>query len=460
MARFGGGELRAPVFNDENFDFWQIKMKTIFRSQELWNLVENGYETPMKKEEELTEVEKRLMRDNVVKDARALGIIQCAVLNQIFPKIATQKSEKATWDILRQEFIGDKFNGQANNGKYQKNSKSKRKQWSNKAGVPVKNEVNNIGDKCKFYDRLHYGECWVKNKVKCHKCNKIEHIARYCNTNRDVQQVNFAHRVEETGNLFYAKHFGKVKKISDVWYIDSGCSNHMTSREDLLVDIDRNVKAKVQVSSGVLVEVAGNWTLVIETMKGKRYIKEMTLVPGLVENLLSVGQMIEHGYFFLFGDYIMDAFDDRFLSNLVVPTVSGNRYFLTFIDDNSRMCWIYLMRNKSEVTVSRDVVFNENEKCNWEENKVKEVCVPLISPEFRETNEDESGSSFRSKSPTSSERSSIQSTRVLVDTKAFNSTPLKWRILSEVYGHYNLCIIELECFDDAAQDEAWKVAMQ
>ncbi|KAB2620418.1 hypothetical protein D8674_039361 [Pyrus ussuriensis x Pyrus communis] len=415
-------------------------MKTIFRSYELWNMVESGYRAPAK-EEELTEAERKLLRENVVKDARALGIIQGAVSDQIFPRIATQESAKAAWDILKQEFVGDKqvrsvklqglrrefeytrmndseslsvyiaklfdlinqmksygedlsnqrvvqkllislpksydsiaavientkdldtidaqdvvailkgyeqrldrhgessmeraftslkfspksnkFNGQPNSNKYHKNFKPKEKQWSNKGdwsnkgGFTVKNEANNTGDKCKFCDKLHYGECWVKNKVKCHKCNKIGHIARYCNMNKTVQHVNFANQVEETGNLFYANHSREVRKISDEWYIDSGCSNHMTSREDLLVDIDRKVKAKVQVSTGVLVEVEGKGTLIIETIKGRRYIKEVMLVPGLAENLLSVGQMTEHGYFLLFGDYKVDVFDDRSLQNLV-----------------------------------------------------------------------------------------------------------------------------------------------
>ncbi|KAM1411654.1 hypothetical protein ACFX14_024165 [Malus domestica] len=75
MARSGGGELRAPVFNGENFDFWKIKMKTIFHSHELWDLVKKGYDTPTKKEDELTEVDKKRIQNNVVKDARALGII-------------------------------------------------------------------------------------------------------------------------------------------------------------------------------------------------------------------------------------------------------------------------------------------------------------------------------------------------------------------------------------------------
>ncbi|CAN6552218.1 unnamed protein product [Malus baccata var. baccata] len=349
MAGSGRGELRAPIFNGENFDFWQIKMKTIFRSYELWNMVESGYRAPAK-EEELREAERKLLRENVVKDARALGIIQGAVSDQIFPRIATQESAKAGYEqrldrqgksSMEKAFASlkfspksKKFNGQPNSNKYHKNFKPKEKQWSkkgdwsNKVGFTMKNEANNTGDKCKFF----------KNKVKCHKCNKIGHIARYCNANKTVRQVNFANQVDEIGNLFYANHSGEVKKISDEWYIDSGCSNHMTFREDLLVDIDRGVKAKVQVGTEVLVEVERKGTLIIETIKGQRYIKEVMLVPGLAENLLSVGQMTEPGYFLLFGDYKVDVFDDRSLQNLVVNVKQkGNRCFPLILNTNKEL---------------------------------------------------------------------------------------------------------------------------
>ena len=35
----------------------------------------------------------------------------------------------------------------------------------------------------------------------------------------------------------------------------------------------------------------------------------------------------------------------------MMPTTSmnGSKYFLTFIDDNSRYCWIYFLKQKSEV---------------------------------------------------------------------------------------------------------------
>ena len=34
---------------------------------------------------------------------------------------------------------------------------------------------------------------------------------------------------------------------------------------------------------------------------------------------------------------------------MVTPTNGGNKYFITFIDDFSRMTWVYFMRQKSDV---------------------------------------------------------------------------------------------------------------
>lgn len=32
-----------------------------------------------------------------------------------------------------------------------------------------------------------------------------------------------------------------------------------------------------------------------------------------------------------------------------VPTANGNKYILTFIDGYSRMCWVYLLKERSQV---------------------------------------------------------------------------------------------------------------
>ncbi|KAI5343366.1 hypothetical protein L3X38_011242 [Prunus dulcis] len=68
----------------------------------------------------------------------------------------------------------------------------------------------------------------------------------------------------------------------------------MTGDRKLVVDIRTNVIGNVQMPTGELVNVAGIGTLVIDTSTGRKYIKEVMYLPGLKENLLSVGQMDEH----------------------------------------------------------------------------------------------------------------------------------------------------------------------
>ncbi|KAI5315659.1 hypothetical protein L3X38_044835 [Prunus dulcis] len=106
----GAAELRTPVFNGENYEFWSIRMKTILKLHGLWDLVENGLDdSGMKKEkEEATETEKSMVAQILMKDARALGLIQSAFSDQLFPRIVNEETSKGAWDILKLEFRGDK----------------------------------------------------------------------------------------------------------------------------------------------------------------------------------------------------------------------------------------------------------------------------------------------------------------------------------------------------------------
>ncbi|KAM1152963.1 hypothetical protein ACFX19_036118 [Malus domestica] len=96
-----GGDLRAPIFNGINYDFWSIKMKTIFKSHDLWTLVDKGYETAETEDDSSDEdqqsVRKIAMKVNETRDAKALGIIQGAVSDEIFPRISNFETSKTAW---------------------------------------------------------------------------------------------------------------------------------------------------------------------------------------------------------------------------------------------------------------------------------------------------------------------------------------------------------------------------
>ncbi|XP_068309916.1 uncharacterized protein [Pyrus communis] len=46
-------------------------------------------------------------QDLISRDAKALGLIQGVVSDEIFPRIANQETAKDAWDVLKQEFKGD-----------------------------------------------------------------------------------------------------------------------------------------------------------------------------------------------------------------------------------------------------------------------------------------------------------------------------------------------------------------
>ncbi|CAN6678096.1 unnamed protein product [Malus baccata var. baccata] len=287
-------------------------MKTIFRSHDLWDMVKKGYNPPVKNEEGLNATELKLLKEYIVKDAKALGIIQGAVTDEIFPWIAILETAKEAWDVLNLPKSYDSIVAVIENTrdletfdvqdvvavlkgyeqwierhsendtkkafsslsiaprksmyianqhfKTTKNWKTKGKKWDRKlVHQQGKSTGSSDGAKnpCKYCDKLNFGECWFKGKPRCHNCDKPGHFAKDCRTKKFTLHANYVNQVENNPTMFYVCTSAAMKKDDDIWYIDSGCSNHMTGRENLLVNIDRNVIAKVEMGTGQLVNVVG-----------------------------------------------------------------------------------------------------------------------------------------------------------------------------------------------------------
>ncbi|KAI5333631.1 hypothetical protein L3X38_023763 [Prunus dulcis] len=92
----------------------------------------------------------------------------------------------------------------------------------------------------------------------------------------------------------------------------------MTGNKELLIDMNTSVTGKVQMPTGELINITGMGTLVLNTSTGTKHIREVMYLPGLKENLLSVGQMDEHGYHLVFGSNMCSIFDDSSLEKLIM----------------------------------------------------------------------------------------------------------------------------------------------
>ncbi|XP_050156241.1 uncharacterized protein LOC126630153 [Malus sylvestris] len=84
------------------------------------------------------------------------------------------------------------------------------------------------------------------------------------------EKVQVAQQMDEKTSILFACNFAAIVKREHVWYIDSGCSNHMTSHESTLIDLDKNVSTRIKMGNGQLVQAIAKETLVIETKIGVR----------------------------------------------------------------------------------------------------------------------------------------------------------------------------------------------
>jgi hypothetical protein len=143
-----------------------------------------------------------------------------------------------------------------------------------------------------------------KSSIQCYYCKKYGHYESECRKKQADQLSGRAHvsnhTGENSGGMFLSCHKTE-QQPKDLWLLDSGCSNHMTGNKDLLSCIDSSISSDITLGNDYLVKVQGKGTVPILTKQNvKKDINNVYHVPDLKHNLLSVGQLIEHGYKVLF----------------------------------------------------------------------------------------------------------------------------------------------------------------
>ena len=96
--------VQVPLFEGENYDFWAVKMETLFTSLDVLDLIKIENAQPKIGP---TAAESEELKKKRIVDAGVLGMIQRGVSFAIFPRIMRAKTAKEAWDILQQEFEGD-----------------------------------------------------------------------------------------------------------------------------------------------------------------------------------------------------------------------------------------------------------------------------------------------------------------------------------------------------------------
>eukprot|EP00253_Pinus_taeda_P007076 PITA_07076 len=194
--------------------------------------------------------------------------------------------------------------------------------------------------------------------------------------------------------------------MGSVWFLDSGASFHMTGDRDLFSDLeDKDLGVHIEMGDDGRYSATDIGTISFERESGKPFVlKEVMHVPGLKKNLISVAMLEDKGYDVVFskgkaflrskttsetrkiGVRVRNLYqlhvdgcaamagkveglvsqDDgelwhrrlghlhhgalKILQQITTGLPKGTlaQYYVIFVDDFSRKCWIFFMQKKSE----------------------------------------------------------------------------------------------------------------
>ncbi|KAD3067000.1 hypothetical protein E3N88_34880 [Mikania micrantha] len=124
-------------------------------------------------------------------------------------------------------------------------------------------------------------------------------------------------------------HEGSSSILNSHWFIDSGCSNHMTGVKESFTQLDESFKLEVNLGDKKKLKIEGKGTVRISLSNfSYKLLDDVYYVPMLEYNLLSVGQLMKKGYSLLFDDDMCVIRNKKKPVDVISIQVAANNMFL------------------------------------------------------------------------------------------------------------------------------------
>jgi hypothetical protein len=139
--------------------------------------------------------------------------------------------------------------------------------------------------------------------------------------------ANYAEEGEEMLLMVYVNE--KATIMEELWFLNSGCSNHMCGKKELFSDFDDTFREIVKLgdNSKMLVTRKGNIRMFVNSFV--QIITNVFYASGLKNSLLSIGQLVEKGLTILIQQEICKIYHcERDL--IMKITMFSNRMFKLF----------------------------------------------------------------------------------------------------------------------------------
>ncbi|KAL4554001.1 hypothetical protein LXL04_039876 [Taraxacum kok-saghyz] len=325
-------KLKVPIF-DGHYEHWSEMMENLLRAKQVWNLIEPGIREPTVGVAQ-SEAEKKKLEELRQKDLQVKHYLYQAVDRVTFEQILDRKTSKAVWESMQKRF--------ARNERVKKSILQKLRrdfvilEMKANETIPeyfgrvltISNQMRSNGESMtdvktveKILRTLTEKYMYVVVSIEEFKdidqmfieelqSTLIVHEQKFKRGEKEEEQ---ALRADAGENFSPRGQAGLVTQTENrnnglLWFLDSGCSNHMCGNKERFVDLDPAFSNTVKLGNNTRMAVEGKGNLKL-MLNGTNYvIRDVYFVLELKNNLLSIGQLQQKGLTFLFQSDICKVF--------------------------------------------------------------------------------------------------------------------------------------------------------
>ncbi|KAL5836715.1 hypothetical protein ACOSQ3_013884 [Xanthoceras sorbifolium] len=132
----------------------------------------------------------------------------------------------------------------------------------------------------------------------------------------------------------------------NMWYLDTGCSNHMCGDKKVFSDLDESFRNTVKFGDNSTISIMGKGNVTLQTKENSTHtISNVLFIPNLKTNLLSVGQLQEKGYEISIKDGVCRIQDAK-LGLITQVNMKGNRMFPNYLHNTIHSCFSAKLQNE------------------------------------------------------------------------------------------------------------------
>lgn len=160
-----------------------------------------------------------------------------------------------------------------------------------------------------------------KSNIECFKCHKMGHFKNECPSWEKA--ANYAELEEDILLMTQVE-----TEERHMWYLDSGCSNHMCGTKEWFSEFDSQFRQQVKLGDDRRMQVEGRGNLRLEINGTTQVITAVYFVPGLKNNLLSVGQLQQKGLRIIFEGDTCEIWHKQQRRLIMHSLMTTNRMFV------------------------------------------------------------------------------------------------------------------------------------